>query len=409
MKIVHHIRIALHSIRGNLVRAIITALIITTGITALVGILTAIDGIETSIVKNFSFMGSNSFNIENKSSGISFKRGTKRIRYPVIKYKEALLFKKRYQFDDYVSVFGGHSWQSIVKYNSLKTNPNTILTGADENYLKVAGYELAAGRNITKNDIEKGMHTALIGQEIKTQLFPNESPLNKSITIGGGKFRVVGILEEKGSAFDFGGNRVIVIPHSTARKRFSSNSMSYKIGVAVEDINNMDAAISQSKGLFRVVRKNKIKDPNNFEIIKSDTISQTLMENLRVLIIVMIAIAMITLLGATIALMNIMLVSVTERTKEIGLRKSIGAKKGSILTQFLVEAITICQFGGIGGVVLGIFIGNLVSDMVGGEFIIPWAWIILAFTVCAVVGVISGIWPAKKAANVSPIEAMRHE
>jgi putative ABC transport system permease protein len=409
MQLMQQFRIAIHSIRGNLLRAIITALIITTGISALVGILTAIDGIESSIVKNFSFMGANTFNIENRSSGIRLGRGRKTIRYPKITFKEANTFKERYPQPHMVSVFGNHSWNAIVKYRSAKTNPNTVLTGADQAYLRVAGYELAEGRNINGNDVRNGSMVVVIGQEIKDQLFGTSNPLDQEITIGGGKYRVVGVLAKKGSAFDFGGNRVILLPNTTARKRFYNSNMSYKIGVAVSAVEWLDQAISESIGLFRVVRKNKIKEASNFEIVKSDTISETLLDNLQMIIIAMIVIAIITLIGASVALMNIMLVSVTERIREIGLRKSIGAKKSSILNQFLVEAVTICQVGGLGGIVFGIIIGNLVSNWVGGQFIIPWDWMILSVVVCTVVGVLAGIWPARKAAAVDPIEAMRHE
>lgn len=409
MQLRQQIRIAFHSIRGNLVRAIITALIITTGISALVGILTAIDGIESSIVKNFSFMGANTFNIENRSSSIRLGRGRKTIRYPQISYKEATTFKERYSQPHMVSVFGNHSWNAIVKHRSAKTNPNTVLVGADQAYLRVAGYELEQGRNLNNNDVRHGSMIAVIGNEIKDQLFGSRNPLDKEISIGGGKYRVVGVLDKKGSAFDFGGNRVILLPNTTARKRFYISNMSYKVGVAVNNVEWMDQAISETIGLFRVIRKNKIKEPSNFEIVKSDTISETLLENLQLIIIAMIVIAVITLIGASVALMNIMLVSVTERIREIGLRKSIGAKRSSILNQFLVEAVAICQVGGIGGIVFGILIGNLVSNWVGGKFIVPWNWMILSVVVCTIVGVLAGIWPARKAAAVDPIEAMRHE
>ena len=223
------------------------------------------------------------------------------------------------------------------------------------------------------------------------------------------KLRVVGLFAGKGGAFDFGGDRIIMTPVTLARAKFPRDNISYNLGVSVTDIAEMDAVAGYSENLFRQVRRQKIKDESNFQIIKSDSISQSLMENLNIILLGAIFIAAITLMGAAIALMNIMLVSVTERTKEIGTRKAIGAKSTTVLSQFIIEAITICQIGGLGGVILGLGIGNLTSSYIGGSFIVPWDWILLALVVCTVVGLGAGIWPAYKASKVNPIEALRHE
>jgi putative ABC transport system permease protein len=388
---------------------VITCLIISFGIMALVGILTAIDGVESSLVKNFSFMGANSFNIQNRSSGFSLNRKNKRTFYENITYKEGLEFKERFEENAEVSLNSNNSWNAIAKNGNKKTNPNTNIIGGDEAYIAVAGYDLAEGRNITKADVDRNINVAVIGQEIKESLFGGVDCINKDIKVGGVKLRVVGLFAGKGGAFDFGGDRIVLVPVTLARDKFPNDNLSYNIGVSVPDVNNLDVMAGYSENLFRQIRKLKVKEETNFSIIKSDSVSESLLENLNVIVLGAMFIAIITLMGAAIALMNIMLVSVTERTKEIGTRKAIGAKSKTVLNQFVIEAITICQIGGIGGVVLGIVMGNIISSMIGGSFIIPWNWIGLALVVCTLVGLGAGIWPAYKASRINPIEALRHE
>lgn len=409
MTVYQNIREALTSIQGNITRTVITCLIISFGIMALVGILTAIDGVESSLVKNFSFMGANSFNIQNRSSGFSLSRNTKRVYFENISYKEAQEFKSRFDYPADVSVNSNNSWTAIVKRGGAKTNPNTNIIGGDEGYLSVSGYDLAEGRNLTSGDVTRNTSVAVIGQEVKQILFGEQICLNKFIKVGGVKLRVVGVVAAKGGAFDFGGDRIVLVPVSLARAQFPRDNQSYNLGVSVSDVLQIESAVGYSENLFRQVRKLKIKEKTNFSIIKSDSISAALMENLQIILLGAIFIAAITLVGAAIALMNIMLVSVTERTKEIGTRKAIGAKSSTVLNQFVIEAITICQIGGFGGILLGLVIGNITSKFIGGSFIVPWNWILLALVVCTVVGLGAGIWPAYKASKINPIEALRHE
>ena len=409
MNIFQNIKEAFASIRTNVTRTVITCLIISFGIMALVGILTAIDGIESSLVKNFSFMGANSFNIQNRSSGFMLGRNRKRVYYESITYKQACEFKDRFDQNAVVSVNSNNTWTATAKYRSNKTNPNTPVLGVDESYLRVAGYELFSGRNIAMSDVERALPVAVIGQEIKESLFGNRNCINQFIRVGGVKLKVVGLLSKKGGAFDFGGDRVILVPVSFARVKFPRSNMSYSIGVAIDDVNGMDAMVDYSTILFRQVRRLKVKEATNFSMIKSDSISKALLENLSLILLGAVFIAAITLVGAAIALMNIMLVTVTERTKEIGTRKAIGAKSSTVLNQFVIEAITICQIGGLGGIILGLAMGNLISNYIGGTFIVPWRWILLALGVCTLVGLGAGIWPARKAARINPIEALRHE
>lgn len=370
--------------------------------------LTAIDGMKSSITQNFSLLGSNSFTIINSSAFVDF-HNHENIDYEVISLKQVDSFKKNYSFPATVSGYISYSWTSIVKSKYVKSNPNVQIVGIDENYMAINGLELETGRFISSTDLENNLQVAVIGNELKNTLFDNLNPINKIISSGGHKFMVVGVLKSKGQAFDFGSNRVMLIPYSTGNKKFFQPGTSYEIGVKVQEYEQLESAENFASGLFRNIRGLKPKDANNFDFQTSDGLSSKLISSLSFVSIAAYVIAFITLFGAAIGLMNIMLVSVKERTREIGTRMALGAKRSQILRQFLVEAITICQMGGLGGIVLGILVGNGVSSMIDGPMIVPWTWIGLAIALCTFVGLMAGIIPARQAAKLDPIESLRYE
>lgn len=409
MTLIDDIKIALVSVKSNIGRAILTCLIIAIGIMALVGMLTTIDGMKASITKNFSLLGTNTFTIINGSAFIDFNDEYENIDYKPISIKEAESFKNYFKFPALVSVYMSYSWAAVVRSSFAKSNPNVQLTGADENFLEINGQELYKGRFITKQEVEHQMRVAVIGNELNEILFKNNNAIGKTINCGGEKFMVIGILKSKGQAFDFGSNRIVILPYTTGKKNFYQSGKSYNIGVKVFNYTMLNTAIDYSKSLFRNIRKLKPKMSNNFDFETSDGISNRLISSLSFVSIAAYVIAFITLFGASIGLMNIMLVSVKERTKEIGTRKAIGAKNVQILKQFLTETIIICQIGGLAGIVLGIIVGNIVSSLIDGPLIFPWAWIILAIILCTFVGLLSGIMPARQAAKLNPIESLRYE
>ncbi len=282
--------------------------------------------------------------------------------------------------------------------------------GIDENYIKAAGLEIARGRIFTLNEVLGGNHVAIIGNEIYKKLFTDkEDPIGKIISIGPGKYRIIGILEERGSSIGFSGDRSCMIPIANVRQYFSRPNMNFRISVMVNSQEEMDAAIGETTGLLRKIRGDKVGDDDSFAIIKSDNVANMLIKLTSKIQIGATVIGLITLLGAAIGLMNIMLVSVTERTREIGIRKAVGATSKTIRNQFLAEAVVIAQIGGLLGVIMGILIGNIVSLSTGSSFLIPWMWMFMGIGITFVVALLSGIIPANKAAKLDPIESLRYE
>ncbi len=409
--VVENVRISLDSIRNHLLRTILTILIIAFGIMALVGILTATDSIKYYLTQNFSMMGSNTFTIRNRTLNVHIGgQSNPQKRFEPIDLDQAMLFKERYDFPAHTSIWTFASFGVTLKYRSNKTNPNIRVLGTDSDYILTSGDEIEKGRNITPQEVIDGNHVCVIGAEVVRTLFTaKEDPLDKIISIGPGKYKVIGVLKEKGSSMGFSGDRNCLISLNNVRVNFPRPNMSYNINVMAQRPELLDAAIGEATGLFRSIRKVPVGQDDTFEISKSDNIAKMLIDNIKYVTFAATIIGLITLAGAAIGLMNIMLVSVTERTREIGIRKAIGATRRVIRNQFLAEAIVIGQIGGLLGIFLGILIGNMISLIIGSAFIIPWIWIFTGVLLCFGVALISGIVPAQKAANLDPIESLRYE
>jgi len=406
-----NIKVAAGAIRTNKLRTILTIIIITIGITALIGIITAVQSIETAISSNFTGMGANTFTIENRGQNIQIgKQRYKTKNYGFISYKEAQEFKEKFAFPAIVTISYEASGNATIKHESTQTNPNVNVFGVDENFISTAGHTLMEGRGFLLNDLNKGRHVAILGNGLYKKLFPSkQSAIDKVISLASGKYKVIGVLEEKGAGFGGQGDNILLLPVSNVRQYFSRPQMSYKIEVKASNATQVDAAVSEATGAFRLVRKLRVSDENNFNIVKSDNLSRMLIENLSKVTVVANVIGFITLFGAAIGLMNIMLVAVAERTREIGIRKAIGATRKAIRDQFLMESIMIGVIGGACGIILGILVGNILSMVLKSGFVVPWEWISISIILCLGVGLLSGLMPAVKASKLDPIESLRYE
>ena len=409
--VLENLRISMQSVRSHMMRTTLTVLIISFGIMALVGILTSIDAIKYYLNDNFQMMGANTFTIRNRTMQVRIGGNNHKAKnFREISFEEAIRFKDSYTFPATPSVFIYATNLATVKFANNKTNPNVPVIGCDENYIITSGNEIVEGRNMSPTEVYYGASVAIIGSDVIKKVFKNkENPVGKYVNIGPGRYLIVGILKEKGSSMGFNPDNVCIIPINNARQRFSRPNASYSINVHVADGEKLEAAIDEATGVFRIVRQVSVGEEDSFDISKSDNLANMLFDSLSYLSLAAKVIGAITLLGAAIGLMNIMLVSVTERTREIGIRKAIGATKNTIRNQFLAEAIVIAQLGGLLGIILGIAIGNALAISIGTSFFIPWKWIIWGFSLCFVVALISGIIPAVKAAKLDPIDALRYE
>lgn len=402
-------------------------MIIALGIFALIFIITLIQAASASLTTSFSTMGANAFSLRFKDRNIHIgggggRRNTSKVSKSALKsknsntgkritYEEARAFKDRYLFPAIVGLALRGPSAVVVNNDRKKSNPDINVLGGDENYLELNGYKLAFGRNFTSTDVESGRSVCMLGSAVAQKLYPNriESAIDKVVSVDHVPYRVIAVLEDKGSSAFFNTSKIVITSYNNIRRLYSSQTTSFNIGIMVSNIKVMDAAIGEAKGAFRPIRKLDVKEDDNFYVDKSDSIAQTLLKNLGFLESGTVGIAFITLIGAAIGLMNIMLVAVNERTREIGLAKALGSTRKDIRNQFIWESILISLMGAVAGIVLGILLGNLVALFLKTGFVVPWGWVIAGIFVCSFVGLTAGLYPAFKASKLDPIVALRYE
>jgi len=411
MNLVENVNEGLRSIQANMLRSILTALIIAFGIMSLVGILTAIDGMKASITDSFSNLGVNSFEIRSISNRHGSRGGVKQKVYAYITYKEASKFEDLYRVPGNVSISSWVTGIAEAKRGSKKTNPNVGVVGANEHYLIIEGMDIEDGRNLSPIEVRYGSYVAIIGQEVIDVLFEDdEEPINDFVSILGNRYKIIGTLKKQGALEGGSSDRRIIIPIQNARGNAGRRTLRFTLQVNIDNLVEMEHAMSEARGLMRTIRRDPIGEDDSFELRRNQSLEEELEEISGYLRAGGFGIGFITLLGASIGLMNIMMVSVTERTREIGIRKALGATPLRIRQQFIIEAIVVCMLGGLLGVLLGIGIGNLIAQLISpGTFVVPWAWVFVGLVVCVIVGLVSGYYPAFKASRVDPIESLRFE
>lgn len=406
-----NVRIAMDSIRSQLLRTILTVVIIGIGIWALVGILAAVKALENTISSDFASMGANSFNIQRYEFEAQGNRGGERQKInPIINYRDIKAFQDAYNYPfTRVSVSFRGTSRAEVRFEDQKTDPEVQVYGVNENYLNNTGTEVDQGRDFNIFDIQNNNNVCLIGSDFKKALFANTNPVGKTLSIRGVKFKVIGILESKGATFGNNQDLKVLIPIQQARSIYTAPNINYTISVMVDDKEYLEGAQDDAILTFRNVRGLSPVEDNNFGLERSEDLINRIGEITGVLEIAAWIISIITILGSSIALMNIMLVSVTERTREIGVRKAMGAKRSTIATQFFMETIVIGQFGSILGILLGVATGAAFAALVDFNFSMPWGAMIAATIITLLVAVIAGSYPAAKAAKLDPIESLRYE
>ena len=419
--------LAYRTVRGNKLRTGLTVSIIAFGIMALVGIITAIQAMNQKLTESFSTMGANGFTVRYKTRDIRFgnggnqnnelklsQKGKRKERTSnlgkIITLDQAKQFVAGFNFPAQVSVGIGAGRNSIISYETRKTSPNIALMGGDENYLQLNGFSIEVGRNFNPTDIQSARNVCLLGHDVANKLFIQGAQLavNKIIRINSIPYRVLGVLESRGSSFGLSRDNMVLTTFTNIDRNFNTGN-SFNIAIQVADINKVPVAMGEAEGLFRSIRRLNTREESNFVLDRADSVAEKAMNSLGFLTISATVIGLITLIGAAIGLMNIMLVSVSERTREVGLIKAIGGNRSAVSRQFLLEAIIISMLGAIFGIILGVAVGNLFSMVLKTGFVVPWNWVFYGILICTGVGLSAGYYPARKAGKLNPIEALRYE
>lgn len=402
-------RLSVDTIRGNKLRAILTLAGITIGVFSIIAIMTLLNALQSGIEGGLSQLGSNTFQVQ-KYPAINFG-SSPRMRFrnrPDISYEQGLRLIDKATIYKYISL---EDWQSakVFKYGKLTSNPNMYIGGVNLDFLPCNDYTIKEGRYFTQNEINNSSEVTVIGIEVVNKLFPKENPIGKRILLDNHEYLIIGILEPKGEAFGQSRDNLALVPITKTQEIYGKEGRSINIAVQAPNKELYNETVENIISVLRVIRKVSPGEENNFEIFSNESLINSVNSFTKYFKYGAGFISFIALLAAGIGIMNIMLVSVTERTKEIGIRKSVGAKKNNILFQFLVEAIILCQLGGIAGIILGIMTGNLVAAYLNTTVVIPLDWVIIGLVICTIVGVVFGVYPAYKAAKLNPIDALRYE
>ena len=406
--LLEQVRLALRSIRAQWLRTLLTITIIGTGIMALMSMITATEALRSSLIEQFVGLGAGTLQIDQKQERGAF--GGRRISDSTpIRFDEAMALKKQTSANTATAVSARGTMMGRLSREGKETDPNVLVVGGDEGFIPMSGYDLRAGRNFTAEEVRRSAPLVILGGDVVSKLFsPAENPLDQDVRIRNRRYRIVGILEQQGASFGMSQDNQAILPVGEIRARYSGSRTSYSVQIKSNDPEGIGPLSEFVVGEMRAIRGDLPGMPDSFRIARSDALIAQFNESIGSVTIAALFLGLITLLGSSIGLTNIMLVTVTERTREIGLRKALGASSKTIQTQFLVEVVIIGLLGGLFGVALGIGVGNVVAHYLEAPFALPWVWIIISLVLSGMVGLISGYYPARRAAQLDPIESLRH-
>jgi putative ABC transport system permease protein len=407
------ITMALSSLGVNKLRSGLTMIGITIGVFSVISVMTAIGALQNSIENGISFLGSNIFQFAkypaNMSAGGDVKK--KYLNRRNITYQQALHYQRLMEASarEICLKCFGYEVKGQAVYNGVKTTPSLLVVGTNRSFLTANAYTLGYGRNLNDEDVDLARNIVVVGKMIENRLFPHESPIGKVIRMSGHTYTIVGVLAEKGTAFGQTQDNMCMMPITRFFEDFGSAKRTVNIATQAPSTQAYNATFDKAVGVMRIARGLRANEENDFEIYSNDSLKSAFVSVAGVVRVGAFVISFIALVAAGIGIMNIMLVSVTERTKEIGVRKSIGARSKDILRQFLTEAVFISEAGGILGIILGIIVGDLLAAWLKVDLIFPYGWAIAGLVVCSAIGIGFGLYPAYRAANLDPIEALRYE
>lgn len=403
------LKLALSSLGANKLRTGLTILGVSIGVFSVVGVMTALSAINQSIEGGLSFLGANVFQIQREPA-IQFGGGRAEWwKRPRIQPRQAQEFKELMEEQGIPVTLLAYDGGERAKYKDKKTSPRITVVGTNEHYLNSNKYELNYGRNLNNSDLEFNRPVMVIGQELEEELFPAEHPIGKSVMIRGNRYEVVGVLKERGDIFGQSMDGMALIPITRFVAQNWNRHRSMNMSVQAPDAGKVDEYQDIAIGKMRLARGLEPEDSNDFEITSNDALKEAFGNIARIVGTGGLMISAIALLCSGIGIMNIMLVSVTERTREIGVRKSLGARKWDILNQFLIESVFLSELGAAVGIFMGVIVGNVVASLMHVNVIIPWNWILIAVFVCSAIGVGFGFYPALRAAKLRPVDALRYE
>ena len=403
-----NIDMALRAVRSNRLRSSLTIAIIALGITSLVGILTAVDSMDATLKDAYSRMGAGIINIRSLYSMPADMRRIRNSRE--ISRAQAERFTDYYRAPATVTIFTTVLSGTRAEAGQKRTNPTTDVIATDGNYMKYNMLELSSGRGISSADVEGGRFYCILGDNVARTLFEaQDDPVGQTVHISGRSYIIIGVAAPVGNNAGGSMDGSILVPYTNALANLATSTPDFTIGILPDPSVSPEAAATEAEMTFRAVRRLAPFDDADFRITRSEAVIEELNSTMRTLTIAAIVIGLVTLTGAAVGLMNIMLVSVRERTREIGTRKALGAASKRIKAQFLMESVIIGQTGGLIGIAAGILIGNIIAAVMQASFVIPWLWMLLAIALCMAVGILSGYIPAKRAAALDPIECLRYE